>query len=241
VQLDQEFINMDSVYDLVVFDMAGTTVLDDGLVERAFGMALDEVGCATEPVERGTVLDFVRTTMGQSKILVFTQITGDASAAQIANDAFERAYDSLVRAGELQPIIGARETIAALRAAGMSVVLTTGFSSQTQRGILDALGWQDVADLALSPADAGGRGRPHPDLNLTALIRTRRRAVASMVVVGDTSSDMVSGVRAGAGRVVGVLSGAHDEATLREAGATDILRDVTGLPELLGLSFVAKV
>lgn len=232
---------MDSVYDLVVFDMAGTTVFDDGLVERAFGMALDEVGHATEPVERMKVLDFVRTAMGQSKILVFTQITGDVAAAQIANDAFERAYDSLVRAGELQPIVGARETIAALRGAGMTVVLTTGFSSQTQQGVLHALGWQDVADLALSPADAGGRGRPHPDLNLTALIRTRSRAVASMVVVGDTSSDMMSGVRAGAGRVVGVLSGAHDEATLRKAGATDILPDLTGLPGLLGPPVVGRV
>lgn len=222
--------------ELVVLDMAGTTVLDDGLVERAFEVAFDEHGIATDPVERATAMDTVRATMGQSKIVVFTGFAGgDAAVGAAANDTFERAYADLIAAGQAQPVPGALETIRELRAAGLAVVFTTGFSRATQDALLAGLGWQDAADLALTPADAGGRGRPHPDLNLTALIRTRAADVRSMVVVGDTTSDVLSGVRAGAGRVVGVLTGAHDETRLREAGATDVLADVTGLPELLGL------
>jgi phosphoglycolate phosphatase len=219
--------------ELVVLDMAGTTVLDDGLVERAFATAFDEHGIATAEDARDRAMERVRATMGQSKIVVFTEFAGDPKLGAAANVTFERAYADLIAAGEAQPVPGALETIRELRAAGLAVVFTTGFSRETQDVLLGALGWSDVANLALTPADAGGRGRPHPDLNLTALIRTRAASVQSMVVVGDTTSDVLSGVRAGAGRSVGVLTGAHDEAVLRDAGATDVLADVTALPELL--------
>jgi phosphoglycolate phosphatase-like HAD superfamily hydrolase len=56
---------------------------------------------------------------------------------------------------------------------------------------------------------------------------------ATVVVVGDTVSDLEAGTAARAGAVVGVLSGAHDERTLRAAPHTAILPDVTGLIELL--------
>ncbi len=78
------------------------------------------------------------------------------------------------------------------------MVLTTGFARVTQDAILAALGWTDLADLTLCPADAGGRGRPCPDLVLTALLRTRAADdVRRIAVAGDTSSDMLSGTRAG--------------------------------------------
>lgn len=44
-----------------------------------------------------------------------------------------------------------------------------------------------------------------------------------------------SGLRAGAGLVVGVLSGAHDEEELWDAGAHAVIDSVADLPELLGL------
>lgn len=221
--------------ELVVLDMAGTTVADDGLVERAFVAAFDEYAIATEVDARAAALEKVRATMGQSKIVVFTEFAGSDELGRRANETFELAYAEYLAAGEATALPGAEQTIRALRAAGIAVVFTTGFSRETQDALLDALGWRDLADLALTPADAGGRGRPHPDLNLTALIRTRVTGVQSMVVVGDTASDMTSGLRAGAAKNVGVLTGAHTADQLREGGATDVLDDVTGLPALLGL------
>jgi phosphonatase-like hydrolase len=221
--------------ELVVLDMAGTTVRDDGLVERAFVVALDATGIAIDAEERLVTLDFVRKTMGQSKIDVFTQLAGDVQSGVAANAEFEHAYGQLLSKGMVEPIPGAEETMALLRERGISVALTTGFGAATQRLLLESLRWENAADLALTAADAGGRGRPHPDINLMALIRSRASSVKSMVVVGDTSADMKSGVRAGAGRVVGVLSGAHSEKRLLKAGATDIIADVSVLPDLLGL------
>jgi phosphoglycolate phosphatase-like HAD superfamily hydrolase len=54
-----------------------------------------------------------------------------------------------------------------------------------------------------------------------------------MIVLGDTSSDVLSGLRAGARASIGVLTGAHDTAQLSEAGATHILDSVTDLPALV--------
>ncbi len=213
--------------DLIVLDMAGTTVADDGLVERAFTAAAERLG-----EDPATMIDHVRATMGESKISVFRHLLGgDEARARQANTAFEEAYGALVSEGLIAPVPGAAETIAELRGQGRTVVLTTGFARVTQDAILDALGWRDLADLTLCPADAGGRGRPYPDMVLAAFLRTgavddvRRTAVA-----GDTSYDMLTGARSGAGIVAGVLTGAHAEPALREHGATHVLASVADLP-----------
>ncbi|MGH3705680.1 MAG: phosphonatase-like hydrolase [Agromyces sp.] len=220
--------------ELIVLDMAGTTVADDGVVERAFALAAERSGIATGEAF-DLALQYVRDTMGQSKIDVFRVLAdGDEAAAQRANSAFEGAYAELVASEGVAEIPGAADVIRELRGAGASVVLTTGFSPETRTAIIDALGWHDLADAVLSPADAG-RGRPHPDMPLTALLRTGTSAVDAMVVVGDTVSDVASGVNAGAGFVVGVLSGAHDRDALEEAGADAVIDSIVELPALLGL------
>ncbi|MFD6415343.1 phosphonatase-like hydrolase [Streptomyces sp. NPDC060194] len=215
---------------LVVLDMAGTTVADDGLVEESFRAAAAHVG-----EDPASMLDHVRATMGESKIAVFRHLLGgDETRAREANAAFERAYAERVDADRIAPVPGAAETIAALRESGRTVVLSTGFARVTQDAILDALGWRDLADLTLCPADAGGRGRPYPDLVLTALLRTRAADdVRHVAVAGDTAYDMLSGVRAGAGIVAGVLTGAHDKDRLTAHGATHVLASVVELPDLI--------
>ncbi|MFF3245020.1 phosphonatase-like hydrolase [Streptomyces sp. NPDC002870] len=215
--------------NLVVLDMAGTTVADGGLVEQAFAAAAERLG-----EDPASMIDYVRATMGESKISVFRHLFGDEARARAANAAFEDAYGELVDGGRIAPIPGAREAVEELRGQGRTVVLTTGFARTTQDAILGALGWQDLADLTLCPADAGGRGRPYPDMVLAAFLRTGAvDGVQQIAVAGDTSYDMLSGVRSGAGIVVGVLTGAHDKQQLQTHGATHVLGSVAELPGLL--------
>ena len=223
---------MSSPIELVVLDMAGTTVRDDGVVERAFQRAAERTGVASRlPWE--DALAFVRTTMGQSKLDVFTHLAGgDTVAATAATAAFEQAYGELVVEEGVEEIAGAADVIRGLRADGITVALTTGFAPVTRDAILSALGWHDLVDFALSPIDAG-RGRPAPDLVLTAALRARVTAVDRIAVAGDTTSDVQSGLRAGAGLVAGVLTGAHDRATLEAAGAHHVLASVAEFPALL--------
>lgn len=216
--------------ELAVLDMAGTTVTDDGLVLRAFDEAATAVGVPESGDERDAARTYVRDTMGQSKIEVFRHLFGTEDRAQQANATFEQTYTDSIDGG-IAPVPGATEAIARLRAAGIKVALTTGFSAGTQQRIIDALGWADAADLMLAPGD-GGRGRPYPDLILNALLRTGIDDVAKVAVLGDTSSDILSGRRAGAAIVAGTLTGAHDADTLTAAGATHVVASVADFPAL---------
>jgi phosphoglycolate phosphatase len=110
--------------------------------------------------------------------------------------------------------------------------LTTGFSPATRDRILDALGWRGLVDLALSPADAG-RGRPWPDMILTAVLRLRIDDVAEVAVAGDTTSDLLAGTRSGASVVAGVLTGAHTRDELAEVPHTHLLDSIADLPALI--------
>jgi phosphoglycolate phosphatase len=215
-------------------DMAGTTVADDGSVMAAFGAAAAEFGLVPGAPGYDEAIAFVQDTMGQSKIEVFRRLLGGEERAQQANRIFEESYAESVRAGLVAPLPGAVETITALRAAGIKVCLATGFAPVTRDALLDALAWRPLIDLALSPADAG-RGRPWPDLPLTALLRLGGGAVSELAVVGDTASDVESGLRAGAGLVVGVTTGAGSAESLAAAGAPHVLDSVGGLLQLIGV------
>jgi phosphonatase-like hydrolase len=214
-------------------DMAGTTVADDGSVIAAFSAAVEQFGLPEGTQGYDDALAYVRQTMGQSKIEVFRHILGAEDAAQQANAAFEEHYARSVRGGDVEPLPGATETFAALRAAGIKVCLATGFSPATRDALLDALGWRPLVDLVLSPADAG-RGRPWPDLALTALLRLGGGAVAELAVAGDTPSDVESGLRAGAGLVAGVLTGSSTREELEQAKAPVILDTIADLIPLVG-------
>ena len=212
--------------------MAGTTVADGGAVEEAFQRALDAVGLTAGALteDPGT---YIRRTMGQSKIEVFTALLGgDRHRAEQANRAFELAFDHAVDRGEVSAVAGAEPALAGLREAGIRTCLTTGFSPATRDRIVAALGWEGMVDLTLSPTDAG-RGRPWPDMILTAVLRLHIDDVAEVAVVGDTSSDLLAGTRSGASLVVGVLTGAHPRDELATAPHTHILDSVADLPGLV--------
>ena len=213
-------------------DMAGTTVADDGIVIAAFRAAIDDQRLPDQARDRA--MRIAHDTMGQSKIVVFREIFGDEGTAQRVNTAFEEHYAAAVAAGRIEPLPGAADTLKQLRDAGLKVCLSTGFSPVTRDAILDALGWRDLIDLALSPADVG-RGRPFPDMALTALLRLGGGAVSELAVAGDTPSDIESGLRAGAGVVAGVLTGTGTRAGFEQAGAPLILDSIADLvPYLTG-------
>jgi phosphonatase-like hydrolase len=221
-------------FALACLDMAGTTVRDDGAVERAFAQALAAVGVTEGSPRHDEAQRFVSETMGWSKADVFAKLL-EPGQAQRATAEFASAYEAMVAAGDVVPIEGAPAVLHDLRARGVKVCLTTGFAPSTRDALLDALDWRDSIDLALSPADVG-RGRPAPDLVLGAMSRLGILDPGAVAVAGDTVSDLEAGTAAGARAVIGVLSGAHDEATLAAAPHTAILRDITGLVELLGRS-----
>lgn len=214
---------------LAVVDLAGTTVAENGLVERSLRTAVERVG-ATLPPDFGAWFRSVRGAAKRDLCLTLTD--GDQARADRAVAAFDAEMVTAVRRGEVTPLPGAEDALRRLRGLGLKVALTTGFSASLRQHLLDTLGWVSLADLALSPEDVG-RGRPYPDLVLTAVLRLQVTSVREVATVGDTVNDLVAGHRSGAGVVAGVLTGAHDRAELEAAPHTHVVADIGSFVDVL--------
>ena len=213
-------------------DMAGTTVSDGGAVMDSFRAGLAAGGIGPGHARFDEAMGYVEATMGQSKIEVFRSLFGEETAAQTALAAFEETWDGLLSGGRVTALPGAEASIAALRDGGVAVALVTGFSQAVRDALIDALGWRDLADLTLCPEEAG-RGRPWPDMVLRAALDLEASAMSDVIVVGDTASDMESGVRAGAGMVAGVLTGTGTETQLQSAGATHVVPTIVDVADIV--------
>ena len=218
--------------ELICFDMAGTTVIDNGLVLEAFRRTIDDLEVTGD--EAALAEAYVIETMGQSKIDVFTALFHER--ATLANEAFERNFVDAAQELGVSEIPGSRSTVETLRSVVVKVALTTGFSASTREALIEELGWGELFEIRVSPADAG-RGRPAPDMLLWCVLKSQITAMSTLMVVGDTSSDMQAGLRAGAGYCVGVLSGNDDEPRLLDAGADDVIDSVV---DLLGFDLLIE-
>ncbi|MEI6844732.1 MAG: HAD-IA family hydrolase [Actinomycetes bacterium] len=217
---------------MVAFDVAGTTVSDGGVVIEAFSQAFQRTQPELWAQKSEELMAYALKTMGQSKIAVFTHLTGDAQQAEIANVAFEQAYLEEVELNGVSPIPGTEETFEFLRSEAIHIVLTTGFSRPTLDVILKALDWQSKISLSVTPAEAG-RGRPFPDMLIKAANDLHVEDHANTMVVGDTVADIQAGLAFGASRVIGVLTGAHTNQMFIEANATSVVNSVADLPSLI--------
>ena len=218
--------------EMVAFDVAGTVLNDDGLVIAAFKNAFEATQPDLWPTHGAEWTQYAIDTMGQSKINVFTELLGDAEKAHTANVAFEESYISEIAEVGAVPIAGAVELFKYLRAKGIAIALTTGFSRSTLDTLLIELGWKDLIDISVTPGEAG-RGRPHPDMLQKAATTLGITNPASVIVLGDTAADMHAAVAFGAGQAIGVLTGAHDEHILHDAGATSVINSVDDLKSLI--------
>jgi phosphoglycolate phosphatase len=213
--------------------LIGTVADDRGMLERAFAEA-----CATQGIVPGTAayahcMVGVHEARGQSAVDVFrTLFPGVEGRAEAAALSFERSFRAAVDRTGMSPVPGAEQAIGQLRDAGIRVCLITGLSRRLLGLVLDALGWESAADLTLCPEDAP-RGFPWPDLAFTAMLRLGVEDVQAATFAASTASGIRCGRRAGAGMVIGALTGDHTRERLRAAGATHFIEGITQLPALL--------
>lgn len=217
---------------MVAFDVAGTTVMDDGIVLKAFEGAFSRTQPHLWDEKADELMSYATETMGQSKIEVFTHLVGDSALARITNLAFEDVYLEEIKTNGAEPVPGAEECFNFLRSLSIPVVLTTGFSRQTLDTLMDVLGWKSKITLSVTP-DEAGRGRPFPDMLEQASNQLKLIDRENSIVLGDTVSDMQAGLAYGARSVIGVLTGAHTREMLIDANATSVINSVVDLPSLI--------
>ncbi len=217
---------------LVCCGLIGTMV-DDGMVDRAYAEAIATQGVVTGTAAYARCMAQVHQARGQYAVDVLRNMFPDSQArAQAAHLVLDRSFcDAISRMG-VRPVPGAEEVIEKLAGAGIRICVITSFSRRVLTAVLDTLGWWDRIDLALSPQDVP-RGAPWPDLVLSAMLRLGVTDVREAAVAQDAESGILCGRRAGAGIVAGVLTGAHSGDRLRRAGATHLIPTIAHLPPLL--------
>lgn len=225
---------------LAVFDMAGTTVDDRDEVYRVLREAVERHGA------RFTDEEFQKW-MGTEKrwaIENLFAIGGVDADDELIDDAFGWFLGELDRTytdNPPVPLPGVEEALRTLRAAGVNVALTTGFSRSIADLILDRMNWRRASDTgaesasvvldAISCGDEVPAGRPEPHMIEAVMAATGVTEPGDVISLGDTVVDVASARAAGV-TSVGVRTGHLTEAEFDEAGADLVLRsaaDVAGL------------
>jgi phosphonatase-like hydrolase len=216
--------------ELVVMDMAGTTVQDRGEVPAAFRAALASHDVALTDEEIAQV-------RGASKREVIRRLlaqhrpdapngTADTVYARFRTELAERYREGA------QAVPGAEDAMRWLRGRGIRVALNTGFDRDTVELLLDALGWAEgMVDAVVCGGDVR-EGRPAPYLIFRAMEAAGATSVHRVMNVGDTELDLRAGWNAGVAWNVGVLGGAHPRERLEGAPHTHLIESVATLSRL---------
>ena len=249
----------------VVFDWAGT-VVDHG--SRAPVATLQEVFMdAGLPV---TVQE-ARLSMGIAKrahiasILHLPRVAAEwhrLHGAEPSESDVDQLYDCFVpkQLANLERhsdvIEGVPAAVGQLRARGLKIGSTTGYSRRMLDFLLDLARGQGFSpDCAVCPEDVPGGGRPAPWMCYLNAVRLAVSPLWSMVKIGDTQADIAEGINAGmwtigitrTGNEVGLTSAewmavpaaAKVEALaaagrrLRDAGAHYVAESVAECPEIV--------
>ncbi|OCB74796.1 phosphonatase-like hydrolase [Flavobacterium crassostreae] len=226
---------MKQAIELVVFDMAGTTVNEDNVVYKTVQKGIHEAGFN---VSLETVLQYGAGKEKHQAITdVLKQIAPLEDVTEIANTIFNNFKISLQKAYkdlQISSFAGTEDLFRDLRSNNIKVVLNTGYNTATAKELLDKLGWSVGKTIdALVTADDVQNGRPEADMIFKAMQIVGVTDAQKVLKVGDSAIDIEEGKNANCGITVGVLTGAQTRLQIQEAKPTYIFETLNELRALL--------
>jgi len=223
--------------ELVVFDLAGTTVKDDGSIAVAFqnAMAAFQYHIPDEDVYP---------LMGYHKPLAIQLMLEkfEPDAEKITDDFIgeihNRFQKEMIRYYETVPILSplpfAEDTFLKLHAKGVKVGLNTGFSRAIADTIMDRLGWMKngMADYLVASNEVPA-GRPHSYMIEKMMKKAGINDPRKVVKVGDTEVDVMEGKNAGCLLSIAVTTGAFTREALIPYAPDYIIDSLAELDSIL--------
>jgi phosphonatase-like hydrolase len=203
---------------LVVFDLAGTTVADNGNVNDSFRNVFLSAGIQVPAAE-------VDQLMGYRKIEAITLIVdkylpdnsdNQALINKLHDDFNEDMTAFYLNDPEIKPLPHAEDIFEWLNQNGIKVGLNTGFTRRITDAILQRLGWdQDPFVNMVVCSDEVPEGRPKPFMIQKMLEKFNISSPQQVIKVGDTEVDVLEGRKAGCGLVVSVTTGSYTREQLK--------------------------
>lgn len=249
-------------FDAVILDWAGTTVdygcfapvnaFDNAFRAVDIEATIDEIRQPMGMLKR----DHIRTMLEMPRIAALWQEkygrNANADDVETIYVHFEeKLMESLSNYASPKP--GVVSTVEQLRKMGLFIGSTTGYTDSMMAVVTERAAQQGYApDAWFSPDSTGGMGRPYPYMIYRNMEKFRISDVRRVVKVGDTVSDILEGIHAGAVSI-GVLEGSSAMGLTEEeydalspaekdqncervrrmfldAGANDVIRTLADLP-----------
>lgn len=221
--------------ELVVFDMAGTTVQEDGAVyaclrETLAANGLDVSAAALHAVKgwdkRAALHTLIETSPLKAELL--------PGLAAIHEDFVERMIAFYQSAPTVSEMPGARAVFQWLKARGIKVALNTGFSRAIAQTLIDRFDWERAGLIDASvTSDEVERGRPAPDMIQHLIAGLGLESPTQVAKVGDTAADLWEGRNASCGLVIGLALTTEARAELATQPHDYLLTQLAELPLLL--------
>jgi phosphonatase-like hydrolase len=218
---------------LVVFDIAGTTVRDNGSVAEAFLSAFRDFDFTIPVGDIKKVMGFRKM---DAIVLLLEKFAPDVKDDDFLIDRIHtRFIDKMIefyRNDEtLAPFPNAESVFSALKARGIKIALNTGFTRSITDTILHRLRWDERSPLIdrVICSDEVAHGRPHPDMIKTLMDELSIVSPEGVLKVGDTEVDVEEGRNAACGTVVSVTTGAYTRDQLASYGPDFIIDDLQEL------------
>ncbi len=226
---------------LIVFDMAGTTVRDDNEVLYCFSQAAAETGLVAPP-------EAVNGMMGWPKRRVFEALWADqlgphhpdyGARVEASYQNFCTILEDHYRHQPVVPTEGCLALFDWLRSRSIAIALTTGFYREVTDIILQRLGWdrglnqdyvgspQSTIQVSVTPSEIyANEGRPAPFMIQKAMYRLGLDHPQTVITLGDTPADLAAGRHAGCRYSCGVTNGTHSAAQLARYPQDGLFRNL---------------
>jgi phosphonatase-like hydrolase len=218
--------------NLVVFDMAGTTVNEDNVVYKTVRNALDKHGCDVS-------LDYVlEHGAGKEKLTAITDVLNlqekkNIDAQKVFAD-FKLMLGEAYNALEVNTYEGVEQLLDVLREKQIKIALNTGYDNKTATLLLGKMGWEAGKQYdVLVTADDAERGRPFPDMINRAMSLCGITEPNQVLKAGDSGIDIEEGKNAQCGITIGVTTGAQTKEQLALANPTAVLGSLSELVNYL--------
>lgn len=213
---------------MLVFDMAGTTVNEKGIVYETLYDTMKNFGLNIKKED-------ISRWHGSNKYEVLNNyLTNDDNVSKeikrcikeqlhsnFDNNLKERyfSYSNIELIDKNLP-----ELFDNIRMKNIKISLNTGYSKEIQESIIKKLNMKEYVDDYVSSEEVTF-GRPYPYMIYKIMERNNIKSVNNVIKFGDTKNDVLEGLNANC-TTVGVLSGADTKEKLIESRPTHILKSI---------------
>ena len=197
--------------ELVVFDMAGTTIADNGEIAVAFQTALKHFSYDVPKEAINTVMGYKKTKA--IKMMLNLYEPSASNTEELIEEIHTVFLNEMIAhysgLNEIEILPYAEEIFLFLKSKGIKVALDTGFTKQIAEVIIEKLGWlkNNMIDCMVC-SDEVPKGRPYPFMIEKIMQQVCVTDSQKVIKVGDTEVDVNEGLNANCLYSIGITTGA---------------------------------